>query len=126
MPRFLKEKTVARGRFDGEAFYSALDAQRQSKKLTWRKVAEQTGVSASTLTRMAQGRKPDLDGLASLLAWSGLNADDFVRVEGRQRVEADSLAQITAYLRADPNLSTDGATALEALLKSAYEKLRMD
>jgi len=117
---------MAKGQFDGEAFYSALDAQRQSKKLTWKKVAEQTGVSASTLTRMAQGKNPDLDGLASLLAWSGLNADDFVRVEGRQRVEADSLAQITAYLRADPNLSTDGATALEALLKSAYERLRKD
>ncbi|MFC5357087.1 helix-turn-helix domain-containing protein [Azospirillum himalayense] len=97
-----------------------------SKKLTWKKVAEDSGVSASTLTRMAQGKRPDVDSLAALLAWSGLHADDFVRVEGHRPSEADSLAKITAYLRADPNLSEEGASALEALLKSAYERLRRD
>ncbi len=36
-------------------------------------------MSASTLTRMAQGKRPDVDGLAALVAWSGLDADDYVR-----------------------------------------------
>jgi transcriptional regulator with XRE-family HTH domain len=63
--------------FDVDAFFAALDAHRQAKKRTWKQVAAETGVSASTLTRMAQGRKPDVDGLAALLRWSGLKAEDF-------------------------------------------------
>ena len=117
---------MPKGQFDGAAFYAALDSQRQSKKYTWKKVAEESGVSASTLTRMAQGKRPDVDSLAALLAWSGLHADDFVRVEGHRQVDADSLAKITAYLRADPHLTPEGATALEAVIKTAYERLRQD
>ena len=67
------------GRFDSQGFYDALDATRRSRNLNWKQVAAKSGVSASTLTRMAQGRRPDVDGLAALASWSGLKADDFVR-----------------------------------------------
>ena len=80
------------GWFDGDALYGALDAVRQARNLTWKQVAAESGVSASTLTRMAQGRRPDLDSLASLSAWSGLQTDDFVRFEGeRPETELGSL-----------------------------------
>ncbi|MEA1653021.1 helix-turn-helix domain-containing protein [Nitrospirillum sp. BR 11164] len=117
---------MAKGQFDADAFYAALDGQRQSRRITWKKVAEESGVSASTLTRMAQGKRPDVDSLAALTAWSGLKADDFVRAEGVGRVPADTLAQITTYLRADPNLSPEGVEAFEALVKTAYERLRKE
>ena len=78
------------GWFDGDALYGALDAVRQARTLTWKQVAVESGVSASTLTRMAQGRRPDLDSLAALSAWSGLQADDFVRFEG-ERPESRAL-----------------------------------
>ena len=45
---------------DAEGFYSALDGHRQSKDLTLKKVAAEAHVSASTLTRMGQGKRPDL------------------------------------------------------------------
>jgi transcriptional regulator with XRE-family HTH domain len=112
--------------FDADAFHAALDAQRQSRRLTWKKVAEEAGVSASSLTRMAQGRRPDVDTMAALLAWSGLDAGQFVVQNERSVGEADSLARITAYLRADPHLTDEGASALEAMLKVAYEQLRTD
>ena len=51
------------GRFDSQGFYDALDATRRSRNLNWKQVAAQSGVSASTLTRMAQGRRPDVDGV---------------------------------------------------------------
>ena len=63
----VKEKV----RFDADGFYSALDAERRSRRYTWKRVADESRVSASTLTRMAQGRRPDIDGLAALVAWSG-------------------------------------------------------
>ncbi len=43
--------------FDGNGFYAALDAVREERKLTWRKVAEQSGgVSASCSRGSRKGR----------------------------------------------------------------------
>lgn len=112
-----------RGRFDNEGFYRALDGVRQARDLNWKQVAEGSGVSASSLTRMAQGKRPDVDGLAALVAWSGLQADDYVRSEV-ERPEPEPLAMISTYLRSDKNLSTEAATAIDELVKATYERLR--
>jgi transcriptional regulator with XRE-family HTH domain len=112
-----------KGWFDAEAFYQALDAERLGRHLNWKQVAGASGVSASTLTRMAQGKRPDVDGLAALAAWSGLSTDDFVRSDDT-RPEPEPLAKITTYLRSDRNLSPEAATALEEMIKVTYERLR--
>jgi len=112
-----------RGWFDSGGFYTALDAVRQARRRNWKQVAAESGVSASTLTRMAQGKRPDVDGLAALAAWSGLNTDDFVRAE-EERPEPEPLAKIATYLRSDRNLSPEAATALDELIKATYERLR--
>ena len=111
------------GWFDNEAFYEALDASRQAKNLNWKQVAAQSGVSASTLTRMAQGKRPDVDGLAALAAWSGLQADDFVRSEA-ERPNPEPLSMITTYLRSDKNLTPEAAAALDEVIKATYDRLR--
>ena len=112
------------GKFDGEAFFAAIDAQRAACRLTWKKVAEQAEVPASTLTRMSQGRRPDIDSLAALCEWSGLKAEDFYRGDRSIHREPEPLAQLTAHLRADPKLTKEGAQALETLIKTAYEQFR--
>jgi transcriptional regulator with XRE-family HTH domain len=121
-----EERAMARqARFDGAAFFAALDAQRQAKKLTWRQVAEQSGVSTSTLTRMSQGKLPDVQGLAALSAWAGLDTDAYVRRQDRTyEAEPEPLAMISTYLRSDRNLSSESVVALEELLKATYERLR--
>ena len=111
------------GRFDSNGFYEALDATRRSRNLNWKEVAAQSGVSASTLTRMAQGRRPDVDGLAALVSWSGLKSDDFVRSEANQG-EPEPLAMISTYLRSDKNLTPEAAAALDEVVKATYERLR--
>ncbi len=111
--------------FDGSSFYSALDAVREERKLTWRKVAEQSSVSASSLTRISQGKRPDVDSLASLCAWAKLSADDFMREPGANTDdEASSLTKALMLFRADPNLGKEQADALERIIQSAYEGLR--
>ena len=109
--------------FDTPAFYAALDAQREAKRLTWRQVAAAAGVSASTLTRMGQGRRPDLDGLARLCVWSGLMANDYIRPT-TGRGEPETLARISTYLRADPYLEPETAAMLDKLIRSTYETFR--
>jgi transcriptional regulator with XRE-family HTH domain len=112
-----------KGWFDAGAFYEALDGVRQARNLNWKQTAAESGVSASTLTRMAQGKRPDVDGLAALVAWAGLDADDYVR-SAQARPAPEPLAVISTYLRSDKNLSPEAATALDELVKATYERLR--
>jgi transcriptional regulator with XRE-family HTH domain len=121
----MKERSMAerRGHFDAMGFYQALDATRKARDLTWRQVAKEAGVTASTLTRMAQGKRPDVDGLAALTAWSGLKADNFVRSD-EKAAQAEPLGMISTYLRSDPNLTAEASTALDELIKAAYGRLR--
>jgi len=129
--------------FDGGAFYRALDATRDSRGLNWKQVAEVTGVNASTLTRMKQvaeattdasdppqadaGQKRrglDLDSLASLCAWSGLDPDEFIRVEGiEMTADAEPLAKITALLHTDPRLDQKGVSLMESVLRTTYDQV---
>jgi transcriptional regulator with XRE-family HTH domain len=108
--------------FDMTAFYSALDSLRGSKGLTWKEIAHATGISASTLTRMAQGRRPDVDGLAALLKWSGFRAEDFI--PGHTQREAEPISQIAAILRADPELTDAGRRTIETVLRATYGGLK--
>ena len=111
------------GRFDSSAFYEALDATRQARRLNWKQVAAQSGVSASTLTRMAQGRRPDVDGMAALVSWSGMRTENFVRSAAEQS-KPEPLAMISTYLRSDKNLTPAAAAALDEVVKATYERLR--
>lgn len=109
--------------FDGDAFYRALQATVSARSKTWKEVAAETGISASTLTRMAQGRRPDAASLAALSAWAGLNPSDFVHASYKV-TQPEAMAQISTLLRGDPNLDAQGAEAVEAIVRAAYERLR--
>src|SRR4051812_14138081 len=107
--------------FDNEAFYGALNAARLSRQKTWKEVAQETGVNASTLTRIGQGANPDVNGLAALLDWAHLKAEMFIR--GTNNEEAEPIAKITALLRADPRLKPDHAKLMEDIVVSTYNRL---
>ena len=115
---------LRKGSFDADAFYSALDGEKKARQLTWKKVAFESGVSASTLTRIAQGKRPDVDSLAALASWSGLEVDKFVNKGESRKEKPEPLAEVVTYFRSDPHLSEEAAIALEELVKAAYERLR--
>lgn len=50
----------------------SVQAVARHRGMSMRQVAGETGLSPSTLTRLANGQKPDADGLVSLLAWLGI------------------------------------------------------
>ncbi|WP_437851529.1 helix-turn-helix domain-containing protein [Sorangium sp. So ce363] len=111
------------GAFDADAFFLALDAVRIARRKNWKQVAQEAGISASTLTRMAQGKRPDVDSLAAIAAWSGLSVDDYVRGKV-PKAPQEPLAMISTYLRSDRHLSPQAALALDAVIKATYERLR--
>lgn len=107
--------------FDNEAFFSALNAERLSRKLTWKEVALQAGVQASTLTRMGDGKNPDVNGFTALLSWSGLKAEDFIPSES---ADPQNFTKAVALLRAVPDLKKDHLDVLVNVLTSTYDTLR--
>jgi transcriptional regulator with XRE-family HTH domain len=111
-------------RFNVAAFYAALDAVRDARGLTWKHVAGESGVNASTLTRMGQGKKPDVDGLSALLVWSNLKAEMFIADSANQKIEP--LAEITRIIRMDRTLSHNNARIVEDIFKSTYNRLKSE
>ena len=101
--------------------YEALDGARRAQGLTWKELAEAAKIHPSTLSRMASGKRPDADSLALLAAWSGLNPAEFVH--GALLRTADPLAQLSAFVHSDPNLSPEAATVMDELIKSTYVRL---
>lgn len=113
--------------FDAEGFFYALDATRHSRHLNWKQVANEARVNASTLTRMGQGRRPDVDSLARLAQWSGLDPVDFIRDgDAGAHDHAEPLAMISTFLRSDPNLTPEAAAAMDEVIKATYARLRKD
>lgn len=114
--------TERKKEFDLSAFYSAIESTMIAKGLNWKVVAAETGVSASTLSRMGRGQRPDATSLAALAAWSGLNPANFVKGVDRQE-SVETLAQISSFIHSDPHLSAESAAALDELVKSTYRRL---
>ena len=84
-------------------------------------------MSASTLTRLSQGRQPDVNSLSALTAWLGMSADHFMRREAVAKFGgASPLAQISSIIHRDPHLNREGVAALEEMIKATYARLRTD
>lgn len=115
---------MTRPHLDVPALRAALDQQRRTRKLSWRQVAAEAGVSPSTLSRMTQGKRPDVDSFAALVRWLGVPADTFLSTGAGDAIgdRPETLAVLSTHLRADKNLSVKTVDALQDLL-GAIERL---
>lgn len=112
---------------DVDALLAALNAHRESKKLSWRKLAAAVGTSPSTFTRMREGKRPDVDSFGALVKWLGVPAEHFLhptRHASAAKRDQPTMAMIATYLRADKNLTKKSAEALEDIIRAAYESLK--
>lgn len=115
---------MSRPEFNLTLFYRSLDTARVARGLNWKQVAEASGVSASTLSRLAQGKRPDVDSLAALLSWAGLSGDGFVSNRPPQGAGPEPLSQIASVLYADDSLPEEGREAMIDMITAAYVRLR--
>jgi transcriptional regulator with XRE-family HTH domain len=108
----------------------AIRRKREEMGLSLRDVADETGVSASTLSRIENGTgKPDADNIARLTGWLNMPME---RVMSGRQVDADGTKPVVyfpqeampdiveAHLRADRNLTPETAKALSELFRVAY------
>lgn len=111
---------------DMETFVARLRAKRGDRGL--REIAEEIGeLSASTLSRIENGKVPDLDIFLRLCDWIGTSPDDFlISSSDKQNISPNTLEIIEAHLRADKNLDEKTAKAIAEMVKSAYQLNRRD
>ncbi len=108
----------------------AVKRRRQEIGLSLRDVADKTGVSASTLSRIENGTgRPDADNIARLTDWLDMPIDRVMSKRTDNEVEAvvyyphePTPEIVEAHLRADKNLSEDTAKALSELFRVAYSQ----
>lgn len=124
-----------------DALGQLIRAKRQAEQLTLEKAAQQSGVSAATLSRWerhyAGGTHsaagvpvtPDTRTLAALTRWLGVSLERIMRIDTplpaqtRSHLERETTPDIVAaHLRADRNLDSHTAEALGRLFRSAYEQ----
>jgi transcriptional regulator with XRE-family HTH domain len=109
--------------FDAERFFKDVDQRRRDRELSWRQLGRNLGVSASTFSRMSQGKRPDVDTFLTLLAWLEAPADAYIDGVDRPATSADTMTQVLMALRADASLAPDAADALEEIVRVAYRRL---
>jgi transcriptional regulator with XRE-family HTH domain len=70
--------------FNSEKLYADLEVLRVFNKLSWRDLADQIGVSHSTLSRMKDGKHPTADGLAAIFHWTGFELRTYIIATERE------------------------------------------
>lgn len=123
---------MANAHVDVNVLHGALDAARVREKVSWRELARIIGVSASTMSRLAQGQNPDVNAFAKMVRWLRIPADDFI-VDGERRAEDDRqagpqssppalVAELSPLLRARPDLKKEDIELIESLIESAVRR----
>lgn len=118
---------MAQAEVNVAALYAALDAERRERGLSWRRLARDVDVSPSTLSRMANGRRPDVDAFAALVNWLGMPAERFFRSHGATPAEQpDLMAQLAPLLRARQDLSSHDVEMLEQVIRATVRRARAE
>jgi transcriptional regulator with XRE-family HTH domain len=115
-----------------EELGSAVRRRREQQNLSLRDVADQTGVSASTLSRIENGTgKPDADNIARLASWLDMPIERVMHHGHRSASDPKPVVYyphestpeiVEAHLRADRQLSPETAKALSELFRVAYKQ----
>lgn len=105
-----------------------IKAKRQEAGLGLRAAADESGISASTLSRLERGigAAPDAETMSKLSEWLNASVDDLLFGGEAKFKELEGLSTpdiIAVHLRADKKLSPETADALVHLFRAAYTQL---
>lgn len=80
------------------------------------------GVSASTLSRIEQGKIPDVDTFIRICKWLGVSTDEFIA--GHKNFDERSTQEkISYHLRADKALNKKTMVMLQEVIKMAFDRV---
>jgi transcriptional regulator with XRE-family HTH domain len=108
------------------ALYGALEDEKNTRHISWRQLARECHLSPSTLTRLANGHRPDVDAFAALVGWLGQPAEAFMTASSDQQAgrEPDIVLSLAPLLRARKDLNDEDVEHLQVLFTAAVEQFR--
>jgi transcriptional regulator with XRE-family HTH domain len=117
---------VPRTQINVSGLYAALDAVREHRKLSWRQMAREVGVSPSTFSRLANKQKPDVDAFLAMVRWLKVPAERFM-IDDEEEQEAareapELMAELAPLLRARQDLNSEDKKYLEELIGAAMRR----
>ncbi|WP_319422043.1 helix-turn-helix domain-containing protein [Pleurocapsa sp. FMAR1] len=105
---------------DIERLASLVRSKRGSRGL--RETAKEIGnVSPSTISRVENGKTPDMDTFLAICDWLEVPLNELIKDTEEENIE--TAEAISIQLRADKNLDPAIANALASLVKAAYKDL---
>jgi transcriptional regulator with XRE-family HTH domain len=118
---------MAYARLNVASLYAALDAERSARGISWRRLARAVGISPSTLTRMANGHRPDVEAFAALTRWLGTPSEAYLSYEGEEpQKEPELLTQLAPLLRARKDLKEQDVAYLEDIVAAALRRFQAE
>lgn len=110
----------------------AIRRKRDELKMGLRAVADATGVSASTISRIENGTcQPSTENIVRLAEWLHMPMERFISTRDREGDEGTPVIYfpqeatpdiVEVHLRADRNLSPEAAAALAEMFRVAYKQ----
>ncbi len=107
-----------------DALVAALDSERQARRISWRTLASEAGVSPSTLTRMQQGKSPDVNTFSALTKWLNIAAERFYADQGSEPPQDDPMAVVSTLFRGKKKMNPKALSALQELVNAAFKLSR--
>jgi transcriptional regulator with XRE-family HTH domain len=86
-----------------------------------REVANEIGISSATLSRIENGKLPDLNSFSKICNWLKINPNDFLDCNIPQKTSSQmtSSKSISFHLKADKNIDPKQSTALSEMILHA-------
>ena len=113
---------MAQQRLDVGALIAALDAERKARGISWRKLAQEAGVSPSSLTRMQQGKLPDVNTFNALTSWLRIPGEHFMTEPGLAGGgKPHPVAVASTLLRGKREMTPEALRALDELVQAAFK-----
>jgi transcriptional regulator with XRE-family HTH domain len=94
--------------------------QRSKLGLSLREASEASGVPVATLSRIEQGRMPDLGTFRRIVDWIGERPERFFAATQRANSTPELIAE---HLLADPALSAEAAEKIASIVRDLYHSL---
>src|SRR5262245_13498049 len=87
-------------KFDPQALFDAVDAQRRERGMTWSDLSKELRISTSTIKNMTTRKWGiELDGVMGMARWVGRTVESFAGGDGGPPPEPNSYGKTRRFLR---------------------------
>jgi len=88
-----------------------------------RETAKEIGISSATLSRIENGKLPDLETFSKLCQWLKVDGGQILGCSISKQATATKNSNVSFHLKADKNLTPETSSALAKMILAAQEIL---